>query len=200
MKSYHRLFLLGIILFFIHSIEAWCDSTIIVTWHPNKESDLAGYKVYYGRAFRYFEHWIDVGMTTEYTMSALQDTGLFYFAVTAYDSTGNESRLSNVVSIHIDGEVSGKGGFQLLSNYPNPMNPITRIPYSLSQRRFVTITMYDILGKEVKRLVEEEKEAGAYAVEWDGMSENGIPVANGVYFCRMIVGNFSRTKKMTLLR
>ncbi len=200
MKAYHRLFLLGVVLFFIHPIEAWCDSTIIVTWHPNKEPDLAGYKVYYGRASRYFEYRIDVGMTTEYSMSALPDTGLFYFAVTAYDSTGNESRLSNVVSIHIDGEVSGKGGFQLLSNYPNPMNPITRIPYSLSQKRFVTITMYDILGKQVKRLVEEEKEAGAYSVEWDGKSENGLPAANGVYFCRMIVGNFSRTKKMTLLR
>lgn len=85
--------------------------------------------------------------------------------------------------------------YYLSQNYPNPFNPQTKIMYSVPQNAFVTILVFDILGKEVVRLVNEEKSAGNYEVIW-----NTADLSSGVYFCRFKSGNFIETKKMILLR
>ena len=77
---------------------------------------------------------------------------------------------------------------------------MTRIPFEVKKRYFVTIAIYDILGNRVRQLVHEEKPAGKYEVAWDGTDQSGISVASGTYFYRMIIGNFSQTKKLTLTR
>lgn len=83
----------------------------------------------------------------------------------------------------------------LSQNYPNPFNPTTVINYQIPQRGFVTLKIFDVLGKEVATLVNEEKPAGKYAVDF---SSKGI--ASGVYIYRMKVNDFSTSKKMILLR
>jgi len=91
-----------------------------------------------------------------------------------------------------------------LSNYPNPFNPSTIVRYSLPAKAFVTVTLYDILGREVKQLVNSLQEAGLYDIEWDGTNREGHPAASGLYFCRMTAltstGQFSQTRKMLLVR
>jgi hypothetical protein len=85
--------------------------------------------------------------------------------------------------------------FSLLQNYPNPFNPRTTIKYSIPQKSFVSITVYDILGKEVSKLVNEEKQAGSYEVQFDGSR-----LSSGVYFYRLHAGSFFKTKKLVLLK
>ena len=85
--------------------------------------------------------------------------------------------------------------YSLSQNYPNPFNPVTSIQYTISSRQFVTIKVYDILGKEVATLANEEKTAGSYEVQFDGSG-----LTSGIYFYQLKAGNYSATKKMILLR
>jgi len=86
--------------------------------------------------------------------------------------------------------------FSLLQNYPNPFNPSTMINYSIPKASLVTIKVYDVLGREVKTLVNEEKSAGNYSVQFSANSG----YASGVYFYRIQAGNFVQTKKLLLLK
>ncbi|MCL4547533.1 MAG: VWA domain-containing protein [Bacteroidetes bacterium] len=85
--------------------------------------------------------------------------------------------------------------YELAQNYPNPFNPSTKIRYSVPQTSHVTLTLYDVLGNQIKVLVDTEKSLGNYEVVLDGSN-----MASGVYFVRMMSGNFSSTKKITLMK
>lgn len=86
-------------------------------------------------------------------------------------------------------------GFFISQNYPNPYNPSTTIVYSVPERTRVSIKVFDLLGREVKTLVNEEKSAGNYKVEFNS---SGLP--SGIYFYRMETEKFSGTKKLILLK
>ncbi len=85
--------------------------------------------------------------------------------------------------------------YNLDQNYPNPFNPTTNISYSIPSKSFVSISVHDILGKEVARLVNEQKEPGVYNVEF-----NADKLTSGIYFYRIHAGNFIQTNKMILLK
>ena len=85
--------------------------------------------------------------------------------------------------------------FKLNQNYPNPFNPTTIIQFSISQQSFVTLKVYDVLGREVAALVNEEKETGSYNVSFDASS-----FSSGVYIYKIQAGNFINSKKMVLLK
>ncbi|MCK4546482.1 MAG: S8 family serine peptidase [Candidatus Eisenbacteria sp.] len=95
----------------------------------------------------------------------------------------------------------GRGAETGLSqNYPNPFNPATLLVYSTREPCHVRVTIYDVLGREVIRLVDERKIPGEYSVSWDGRDRRGRTVAGGVYFCRMEAGDSSEIRKMVLAR
>lgn len=85
--------------------------------------------------------------------------------------------------------------FSLKQNYPNPFNPETNIQFGLSKNEFVSIKVFDILGKEIATLVNEYKQAGTYLVDFKAAS-----LTSGVYFYRMQAGAFTDIKRMTLLK
>ena len=85
--------------------------------------------------------------------------------------------------------------FELSQNYPNPFNPSTTIQYDLPKASFVTLKVYNILGQEVATLVNEKREAGRYGVEFDGSK-----LTSGVYFYRLVTGDFGSTKKFILIK
>lgn len=87
------------------------------------------------------------------------------------------------------------GAFSLKQNYPNPFNPETNIQFSLPKSEFVSIKVYDILGKEIASLVNEQKPAGTYQVDYKAMN-----LTSGVYFYKMQAGAFTDIKRMTLLK
>ncbi len=85
--------------------------------------------------------------------------------------------------------------FSLEQNYPNPFNPVTNIKFSIPKDGFVEIKIYDILGKEVSTLIEDPFEAGTYTVTFDASK-----LSSGVYFYKLVSGDFSQTKKMLLIK
>jgi hypothetical protein len=85
--------------------------------------------------------------------------------------------------------------FELYDNYPNPFNPGTTIKYELPRASHVSLTVYDILGREVSVLVNDKREAGAYEVKFDGSN-----LASGIYFYRIQAGSFMQTKQLLLLK
>jgi hypothetical protein len=85
--------------------------------------------------------------------------------------------------------------YRLFQNYPNPFNPETKINYNVSKSGFVTIKVYDLLGREVTTLVNENKPAGNYSIKFDGSK-----LVSGIYFYRMKAGDFVQTKKLILLK
>lgn len=85
--------------------------------------------------------------------------------------------------------------FKLFQNYPNPFNPVTNIKYNLPKDVLVTIKIYDMLGREIKTLISENKNAGSYIVTF-----NGSELASGIYFYRIQAGSFVSVKRMVFIK
>ena len=90
--------------------------------------------------------------------------------------------------------------FTLLQNYPNPFNPETTIEYMVPERERIVIKIYNLMGKEVRILVDEQNQPGHYRIIWDGRDEQGEKVASGVFIYRMRAGQFVSMKKLVLMR
>ncbi len=91
-------------------------------------------------------------------------------------------------------------GFRLAQNYPNPFNPTTTIRFDLPQEQRVYLMIYDIMGREVVRLVDEVRPAGYHEMRWSGRDVGGRQVASGIYFARLVTPQYSKVNKMLLLK
>ena len=121
------------------------------------------------------------------------------YAVTAEDVKRSLIQLPELVAYEIPAET------ELLSNYPNPFNPETWIPYRLAEDAFVTLIIYNGAGQVVRTLDVGHQTAAVYenrskAIYWDGRNELGEQVANGVYFYHLSAGDYSATRKMVILK
>ena len=96
--------------------------------------------------------------------------------------------------------LAGGDKVELLQNSPNPFNPTTSIKYYVPQAMDVTITIYDILGREVTKIVNNQVAAGYHVVYWNGKDSFGNSASSGVYLYRLSAGNFTETKKMNLMK
>lgn len=90
--------------------------------------------------------------------------------------------------------------FELSQNYPNPFNPSTEIKISVIEQRNIQIAVYNILGKEIKLLLNSNLPAGEYTIQWNGKDNEGHPFSGGVYFIQMIAGDYQKTIKTVLLK
>ncbi len=117
-------------------------------------------------------------------------SGNFEYRLKQIDNDGS-FRYSNIV----EASFMKPNKFELFQNYPNPFNPTTTIQYAIPKSEHVTIKVYDELGKEVSSLVNENKEAGQYRVNF-----NGSNLASGIYYYRIAAGDFSEVKKLMLLK
>lgn len=104
--------------------------------------------------------------------------------------TGNEKTIYIIKSKSIT-----ESDIVLEQNYPNPFNPVTSIQYSVSSTQFVLLKIYDVLGNEIETLVNEEKTAGSYKVDW-----NASDLSSGVYLYRVILGGSNLFRKMILVK
>ena len=112
-------------------------------------------------------------------------TGELLSSISAFDSTATS----------IDEDISKINEFKLDQNYPNPYNPKTSIQYSISNKQFVTLKVYNLLGREVATLVNENKEAGNYMINLDASI-----LPSGVYIYKLQAGDYVQTRKMTLVK
>ena len=90
--------------------------------------------------------------------------------------------------------------FALHQNYPNPFNPVTSIRYDLPQDELVNITVYDMLGRIVRSLVNIQQAAGYHSIKWNATSDRNEPVSAGLYIYTIQAGEFRRYRKMVLLK
>ncbi len=104
------------------------------------------------------------------------------------------------VLLSVDGNEPVANNFSLKQNYPNPFNPTTTIEYDVKNGANVTLKVYNLLGQEVRTLVNTRQNAGNYKVNWDGKDNAGNAVASGVYLYRLEAGNVKLAKKMMLMK
>lgn len=90
--------------------------------------------------------------------------------------------------------------YALGQNFPNPFNPTTEIRFSLPRASHVRLDIYDIMGRNVRTVLDESRAAGTYQVTFDGRSSDGTTLATGIYFYRLTADSFSQSKKMLLLK
>jgi len=90
--------------------------------------------------------------------------------------------------------------FSLLQNYPNPFNPSTVIAFTLPRAGQVSVTIYDLNGRQVRRLVDKSFSAGSHELRWDGLTEAGDPASAGTYFYQVRCDEQTLTRKMLLIR
>jgi hypothetical protein len=111
----------------------------------------------------------------------------------------NISFYSNSVGIDNRNETFPQG-FALEQNFPNPFNPVTTLRYDLPENSYVNVTVYDMLGRQVRTLVNTTQDAGFRSVIWNATNDYGKPVSAGIYLYQIQAGEFVQTKKMVLLK
>jgi hypothetical protein len=178
-----------------HRLSTWCLAGITLVWQPNTETDLAGYKVYFGERSQQYTQTIDVGKNTSYALDHLPRNKTYYFVVTAYDLSGNESShsLEAVLSAapapapDSGGTASGENSLATVYNFPNPFNPTretTAIRYYLAQSAAVSIRVFDVKGDPIKTVLDNASRLAGENVSdvWDGTDARGAKVSPGLYY------------------
>ena len=124
------------------------------------------------------------------------------YRIAAVDHAGNVGDYSETVEatvLSIDGADIPEV-FALHQNYPNPFNPSTQISYDLPEDAMVKITIFDVMGRSVKSLVNKDQLAGYRSVKWDATNNVGETVSAGMYIYTIQAGEFNQTRKMILLK
>ena len=115
-----------------------------------------------------------------------------------------DGQLLDAVSVFDDANVSvqtkNKYSIGGIFNYPNPFNPVTKLRYTIPKNSLVSIIIYDMLGRQVKTLVNQTQNAGYASVIWDATNDYGKPVSAGIYLYQIQTGEYIQTKKMVLLK
>ncbi len=122
------------------------------------------------------------------------EAGFYSYRIKIVDNEGNTN-----FSKEVHTEIDMADSYELSQNYPNPFNPSTTITYTLPEKSFVTLKIFNVLGNEIATLINEEKSAGVYRIKFD-VTELKNEISNGTYFYRLKVGEFTKTKKMIYMK
>ena len=168
-----------------------------LSWNESNAEDFDYFSVYGGNSDSFAAATlIDYTVDPAIDVSATPYTRYF---VTATDFAGNEGKPAVIDA------ATGIGGTPTsyvlsVSAYPNPFNPSTTIRYTLPSKGRVTIDVYDARGAHIATLLDEERDAGAFTVRWEGQSAVGEPASSGVYFARVTHASGTKSYKMVLLK
>ena len=213
-----------------HNVTAVIEEGFVkLTWNKNTEADFSHYRIYRDTVtIVIYDSSKIIGETPDTVfydnLPPVNHEIRFYYVITAFDNQGNQSYPSEEINVLVTGlgehPPKGYDGYRLLSNYPNPFNPSTIIPYRLKERGHVRLSIYDLKGELVRVLVNEWQERGYYEVVFQPNAEDKnkitkfeVPmgktysdIATGVYIYMIQVYNdrnipvFSDSEKMILLK
>lgn len=179
------------------------DTTLIIRWADNVSDNVNIYLYHNDALYDTLTKSISSGTNAYgwFVPDSLQNTSNYKIMVSSVSDTSLHSISDN--SFNFGNSVTGIENsdgtlpyeYSLKQNYPNPFNPSTTIQYSIPKRSLVTLRVYDMLGRLVTTLVNSEKAAGNYNVNF-----NASNLASGVYFYRISAGNFNMTRKLILLK
>jgi hypothetical protein len=185
---------------------------MVLNWKTGSEINNAGFNILRGRSAtgnytRLNDKLIPANREGSYSyIDATAEAGArYYYKLEALDTRGNITTHGPIVVT-----VAPPDKFDLSQNYPNPFwseatsrfagNPTTQIRYQLPQAVQVSLTIYNMLGQEVRKLVNAKQPAGYHTAIWDGRDNSGRPVPTGVYHYRLQAGSFTMTKKMLMAK
>jgi len=185
--------------------QSYAPQGLSLSWKPNGELDLDGYRVYRGLTEDFVpseSNRLGAPCDTLYFDRGWSWSGGYCYKVSAIDVHGNESGFALLRPEDVTGTDTPKApeASYLAQNYPNPFNPMTKVEFGLVAPGRVSLRIYDAAGRLVRVLAEGDRPAGRYAELWDGCDASGRAVASGVYFYRLDAGAFTQTRKMILLR
>jgi len=123
------------------------------------------------------------------------EIGTYFYRLKQIDTDGSFTYSSEIKVV-----MSAPREFALQDNYPNPFRGQTQIRFQLPQTEDVQLVIYNLLGREVKRLANQKLNAGYHTLSWNALDNSGHPAPNGVYFYKLITPSFSSTRKMVLMR
>jgi hypothetical protein len=176
-------------------------SSVDLVWDKSQDADFDYFTIYGSDVPDFDETAVLIGYTSGTAVDISAEVYGYYYA-TATDFSGNEGEAASAPNTYAD--VPGNGrippAYALRQNTPNPFEAKTVISFELPEPNFVEIGIYDAAGRLVKSLVSREVAAGRHAVEWLGTDENGAEMGSGLYFVRILAGDFSDTKKMILVQ
>jgi hypothetical protein len=179
------------------------EGSVVLNWATATELNNQGFEIERSTPTHSWEkigYVPGFGTTTEprsYTfVDATVITGSYSYRLKQIDYNGTFS-YSDVVGVEVDFTPSE---YALSQNYPNPFNPSTTIMYQVPKAGNVSMIVYDMLGQEVKTLVNNEVAPGAYQVHWDGLNNSGVSMSSGTYIYRMTAGDFVESKEMILVK
>lgn len=171
-----------------------------------------------GKNFEIYQNELEPGklLITGFRLKALKEPGEYMeilFSVIGNNGNVSELKLDGY-RINADEEIGGSAlitiespaenslptKFSLFQNYPNPFNPETTIKYQLPQQCQVKLVVYNMLGQEIRTLVNKQQEAGYFQIRWDGLDEQGYQVTTGIYFYKFEAGDFISIKKMLVTK
>jgi hypothetical protein len=172
----------------------------------------ADIEVYLNGALDAFSSWSGAMLRTTYDLTIGQDLpgdNNYNFNgvlddIRIYDYAASVQQIASLFDINTAVNVTNDrgiiGSYELYQNYPNPFNPNTAISYQLVASSFVTLRVYDVLGREIRTLVEGIVQAGVHSVGWDGKNDRGAGLPSGIYLYHLRAGSFVRTRKMLLIK
>lgn len=179
--------------------------SVSLRWQQNPETDIEYYIIYRGATSN---------PTTEIARVSADETtfedaditigNFYYYRVAAIDSARNLSPYSEEITVAtgaitpVDNQPNLPEETSLGQNYPNPFNPKTEFDYSIADASKVTLTIYDVLGRKVKTLVNGFKSSGFYRAIWDGTDKSLNKAASGIYFAKLTAGSYSQVRKIIL--
>jgi hypothetical protein len=105
-----------------------------------------------------------------------------------------------IESLDLDDDSAMHLDYKIHQNYPNPFNPVTILRYDLPEDAIVSITIYDMMGRQVKTLVNGSQTAGYRTIQWNATNDRNELVSAGLYLYTIEAGDFRQTKKMVLLK
>ncbi|HMN17464.1 MAG TPA: T9SS type A sorting domain-containing protein [Ignavibacteriaceae bacterium] len=177
------------------------DDDVTLNWSTATETNNAGFQIERSKKLEVrSEEWNSIGFvngsgtTTKIKSYSYKDenlaAGKYLYRLKQIDLDGT-FEYSNI----IEAEVLSPSEFILEQNYPNPFNPNTRIQYAIGSKQFVSLKIFNSLGEEVASLVNEEKSAGFYKIDF-----NASHLSSGIYYYKIIAGDFVQTRKMILIK
>ena len=139
-----------------------------------------------------------------YVDSTVEISKTYYYKLKSLDYNGNEDFfgpiVATVTAVHSLPISKLPDAYALEQNYPNPFNPETAINFSIKEPGKISLKIYNLQGQLIRTLVAGNRTAGRYAVRWDGTTDQGITVSNGIYLYTLKVNGFADTKKLTFMK